>query len=449
MDEEKNLSMFAIPTDDEAFALWKSVIPQGPRELTKSSHICEYHFEKTCINWTSNVKLADGSTVEVQFKKPRLRRGSIPTKFDPSLYVEREKNSVEEEDERSVSSDSTMTSTSSYTGHICSVPSCTYAIRKNVKADGSVSFHKYPKDPALQKIWAQRCKPRESLATSIEHRHVCSLHFEDKFIRTTSNKKRCIAKNCVPTLHLPGDEVPVECAGADNELDPLAQPQFEMTEDDSTSPMKDTTADDVSDEDVLVIDETPVMEMSETAIEPPPGPSPPSDPLSPVKTGSPKRGRPFGSKSNVATARQNLSASLNSLLDPAPEKRPPETDDSISKAFEKIDFDPYSLEKFDLRDPLETACDDAVWRRLNTRARKATLRANFKRIAYLLPEEYKRSNTTEILNSAMDYLQWVGKSNSSLALMNEMLSQKHYALRTKQERLSKILLKHNAKRNKD
>ena len=98
----------------------------------------------------------------------------------------------------------------------CAVFGCTsstHRTRKGKDVNHDVSFHQFPMDLQLRKIWIQKCKRQDSI--NPEFGCICSNHFlESDFCKyhqfrwsgsdgTRSKQKRRLQKGAIPSQNLP------------------------------------------------------------------------------------------------------------------------------------------------------------------------------------------------------------------------------------------------------
>ena len=76
----------------------------------------------------------------------------------------------------------------------CCVPLCSASSRYN----GSLSFHRFPKNPILRAQWIQKIRRTGFEVTN--HTKVCSRHFDNKLITSTGKGLRVLLPNSVPSL---------------------------------------------------------------------------------------------------------------------------------------------------------------------------------------------------------------------------------------------------------
>ncbi|XP_060847209.1 uncharacterized protein LOC132926823 [Rhopalosiphum padi] len=96
-------------------------------------------------------------------------------------------------------------------GSVCAVSTCVNYSGK-LKQDGisNISFHRFPKNSALQKEWILKCKRADNWNPSSSF--ICSAHFkDDEFIRDLqaellgyAPKGRRLIPDVIPSLNLPG-----------------------------------------------------------------------------------------------------------------------------------------------------------------------------------------------------------------------------------------------------
>ncbi|XP_054876259.1 THAP domain-containing protein 3-like [Poeciliopsis prolifica] len=78
----------------------------------------------------------------------------------------------------------------------CCVPQCSASSKYN----GLLSFHGFPRDPALRRRWLQNIRREEMKLT--QHSKVCSLHFSpDQLLRPrAAGGRRAVSRGAVPVL---------------------------------------------------------------------------------------------------------------------------------------------------------------------------------------------------------------------------------------------------------
>ncbi|XP_026830310.1 uncharacterized protein LOC113563192 [Ooceraea biroi] len=80
-------SLFTAHTE-KMFNNWRDngIAERGINEFSKKSRICELHFEKNDILREDIFHMADGATITVQRKVPKLKEDAVPSIFPSITY---------------------------------------------------------------------------------------------------------------------------------------------------------------------------------------------------------------------------------------------------------------------------------------------------------------------------------------------------------------------------
>ena len=78
-------SFFSFPKDSETLSLWKKAIPRNPSDITKSSKICDIHFDDSDILKTE-LKIVNGKRIEVP-SRCRIKATAVPIKFPSKKLI--------------------------------------------------------------------------------------------------------------------------------------------------------------------------------------------------------------------------------------------------------------------------------------------------------------------------------------------------------------------------
>jgi len=97
----------------------------------------------------------------------------------------------------------------------CAVAGCSNWHGKASCTDEALSFHRFPKDEALRKVWINRCCRKDEF--NVDCTRICSKHFDDDcFIRDMRNEllgqpsRRILKDDAIPSRHLPYKTSPVK-----------------------------------------------------------------------------------------------------------------------------------------------------------------------------------------------------------------------------------------------
>ncbi len=84
------------------------------------------------------------------------------------------------------------------------MPHCAVAICKSL---GGVSYHRFPKDPKLRKVWVKSCKRKDDF--NVDKARVCESHFlSSDFERDLKNEllnlptRKILKKSAFPSINL-------------------------------------------------------------------------------------------------------------------------------------------------------------------------------------------------------------------------------------------------------
>ncbi|XP_063704359.1 uncharacterized protein LOC134833831 [Culicoides brevitarsis] len=116
-DFDNSRSLFMVPTAPEAIALWKAVVPENRRPLTKGDKLCHRHFQESDIERYFEHTI-NGETFQMLRDRPRLSKTAVPSlnlhivlgekdstkrKDDRQNPAKKKKNQITEEDIQSIS----------------------------------------------------------------------------------------------------------------------------------------------------------------------------------------------------------------------------------------------------------------------------------------------------------------------------------------------------------
>lgn len=82
--ELENRTLFSFPKDENKLLLWKRALPIDA-VVTKSSKVCDLHFEEEAIV-KSRLSIIDGKPTPV-IVRPVLKPGAVPTRFQSIVYL--------------------------------------------------------------------------------------------------------------------------------------------------------------------------------------------------------------------------------------------------------------------------------------------------------------------------------------------------------------------------
>lgn len=82
--ELENRTLFSFPKDENRLLAWKKALPPDA-VITKSSKVCDLHFEDDAIV-RSRVSIVDGKPTSVVVR-PVLKPGAVPTRFQSIVYL--------------------------------------------------------------------------------------------------------------------------------------------------------------------------------------------------------------------------------------------------------------------------------------------------------------------------------------------------------------------------
>ncbi|GAB6021720.1 hypothetical protein CHUAL_014136 [Chamberlinius hualienensis] len=86
--------------------------------------------------------------------------------------------------------------------YVCAVGTC-----EQTRTENGIAFHRFPVDPARQKMWISRCRRKDPI--NVINGRICSRHFlpehyrEDKVnIALGLQPRMCLTRDAIPTLYL-------------------------------------------------------------------------------------------------------------------------------------------------------------------------------------------------------------------------------------------------------
>ncbi|EZA48520.1 uncharacterized protein LOC113563599 [Ooceraea biroi] len=121
-DTSRKKSLFTARTE-QMFKNWcdSEIAERGINEFSKKSRICELHFENMDILREDIFHMADGATITVQRKVPKLKEDAVPSIFPSSTY---RLNPIYEENRKELQNEGTTQLESTINHSVSVLPTC-------------------------------------------------------------------------------------------------------------------------------------------------------------------------------------------------------------------------------------------------------------------------------------------------------------------------------------
>jgi len=136
-DSSRKKSLFTACTE-KMYNNWcdNGIAARGINEFSKKSRICELHFQKDNILREDIFHMADGATITVQRKVPKLKEDAVPSIFPSEIISYCRLNLINEEQQKEQQDGET-----SITTQLKSTVNCSVSVPANCESDNLITHY--------------------------------------------------------------------------------------------------------------------------------------------------------------------------------------------------------------------------------------------------------------------------------------------------------------------